>query len=130
MPLGLKTPRRIDRNAASQSRVATLGQLAAISKIAKPQIFNLHDFCEGRGIVNFSDGHVLRSDARLIVRLQRRAMADMLLDLFRLSIAAGAEHARTNLDRPAPIKPVERVFANENGCSCTVADGCTHRECQ
>ena len=91
MALGLKTARRIDRDAASQNRVATLGQLSAISKLAKPQVFNLHDFCEGRSIVNFSDGHILRSDARLIVRLQRRAMTNMLLDFFGLSVAAGAE---------------------------------------
>src|SRR3954471_19192590 len=122
MALGFKTTRGINRNASSQSRVAALGKLSAVSKSAKPQIFHLHDFCERGSIVNFGDGHIFRSDTRLIVRLQRRAMANMLFDFFRLSIAARTKHARANLDRPTSIEPVKRIFANENGCGGTIAD--------
>src|SRR5215212_12111270 len=106
MSLGLKASRRIDWNAASQRRVAALGQLSARAKLAKPQIFNLHNFCERGSIMNFSNRHIFRADTGLIVRFQRRAMADMLLNFFGLSIAARTKHACANLDRPAPIKPI------------------------
>jgi hypothetical protein len=75
-----------------------LDALHAAAEGYQPQVLGLEDLAHRRGVVHLSYVHVLRAEARNLMRLQSRQPADVLLGFVHAPIREAAHDAGRHLD--------------------------------